>query len=86
MQTEQPQPTNEAAGGASDVERVVRPCTCHHSDNPPKPCAQQYALKDCKRIDLGRYAGTYGGYIVEEPKRTVWQRVLVLLGIVPNKQ
>lgn len=26
MNTEQPQPTNEAAGGASDVERVVRPC------------------------------------------------------------
>ena len=25
MTTEQPQPTNEAAGGASDVERVVRP-------------------------------------------------------------
>jgi hypothetical protein len=72
------------AAAEPPLECVVRPCTCHHSDNPPRPCAQQYALKDCKRVDLGRYAGTYGGYLIEEPKRTVWQRVLAMLGIGPN--
>ena len=27
------------------------------------------------RIDLGRYAGTYGGTIEAEPTRTMWQRL-----------
>lgn len=26
-----------------------RPCTCHPDDNPPSPCAEQYALGDCRR-------------------------------------
>ncbi|MCR4301922.1 MAG: hypothetical protein NUV51_09955, partial [Sulfuricaulis sp.] len=25
-----------------------RPCTCHPDDNPPVPCAQKYALNECK--------------------------------------
>jgi len=25
-----------------------RPCTCHPDDNPPKPCAEKYALSECK--------------------------------------
>jgi hypothetical protein len=25
-----------------------RPCTCHPDDNPPIPCAKQYALSECK--------------------------------------
>jgi len=25
-----------------------RPCTCHPDDNPPVPCAQQYALSECR--------------------------------------
>ena len=25
-----------------------RPCTCHPDDNPPKPCAKQYALTKCR--------------------------------------
>jgi len=25
-----------------------RPCTCHPDDNPPAPCAQQYALNECR--------------------------------------
>ena len=28
--------------------RRERPCTCHPADNPPVPCAQRYALQDCK--------------------------------------
>jgi len=27
--------------------RGERPCTCHPDDNPPKPCAKQYALGEC---------------------------------------
>lgn len=30
------------------VERV-RPCTCHSDDNPPVPCAKQYALTECRK-------------------------------------
>lgn len=34
--------------------------------------------KDVKYIDLSRYAGTYGGYSIEEPKCIVWwRRILV---------
>lgn len=25
-----------------------RPCTCHPDDNPPVPCAQKYALNECR--------------------------------------
>ena len=27
-----------------------RPCTCHPDDNPPQPCAQRYALTECKAL------------------------------------
>lgn len=27
--------------------RDARPCTCHPDDNPPQPCAKQYALGEC---------------------------------------
>lgn len=31
-------------------------------------------------IDLSRYAGTYGGYITEQPKQpTMWQRFIAWL-------
>jgi hypothetical protein len=26
----------------------ARPCTCHPDDNPPRPCAQKYALSECR--------------------------------------
>jgi hypothetical protein len=26
----------------------ARPCTCHHDDNPPAPCARKYALGECR--------------------------------------
>lgn len=31
-----------------ETESEVRPCTCHPDDNPPIPCAQKYALSECK--------------------------------------
>lgn len=27
-----------------------RPCTCHPDDNPPVPCAQKYALNECRAV------------------------------------
>lgn len=27
-----------------------RPCTCHPNDNPPVPCARQYALNECRAV------------------------------------
>lgn len=50
MTTEQPQPTNEAAGGASDVERVVRPrtglylCSRTNSYSEDKPCDEAFQI------------------------------------------
>lgn len=28
-------------------EPIARQCTCHPDDNPPKPCAEKYALSEC---------------------------------------
>ena len=33
---------------APPVEQAERPCTCHPDDDPPQPCAKQYALSECK--------------------------------------
>lgn len=45
----QPQPV---LSGYSDygaaIPGIERPCTCHPDDNPPAPCAQQYALNECR--------------------------------------
>lgn len=27
---------------------MTRPCTCHPQDNPPSPCAEKYALSECR--------------------------------------
>jgi len=37
------------------VEKV-RPCTCHPDDNPPVPCARQYALRECRLAVLDELA------------------------------
>lgn len=29
-------------------EDKLRPCTCHPDDDPPVPCAEKYALTECK--------------------------------------
>ena len=40
------------------VERIVgrRHCTCHPEDNPPNPCAEQYALDECRKAAEARAA------------------------------
>ena len=30
------------------IMAAPRPCTCHPDDNPPRPCAQRYALSECR--------------------------------------
>ena len=37
---------------------MSRVCTCHPDDNPPKPCAQQYALSECRKHAAEREAAT----------------------------
>lgn len=48
---------SDADGGPYDVvcrprsallATPPRPCTCHPDDNPPTPCAEKYALGDCR--------------------------------------
>ena len=39
--------TAPIAQGPVDVN-VRRQCTCHPDDNPPVPCAQKYALSECR--------------------------------------
>ncbi len=34
-------------------KREPRPCTCHPDDNPPVPCAQKYALNECRATRSG---------------------------------
>lgn len=43
-----------------------KPCTCHPDDNPPVPCAQKYALSECRKAaspaapqSAGLDAGTF---------------------------
>ena len=33
---------------APPEQEEERPCTCHPDDNPPTPCAQKYALSECR--------------------------------------
>lgn len=33
-------------------EKLLRGCTCHPDDSPPAPCAERYALADCKAATL----------------------------------
>lgn len=41
--------TKAVADHIVGVNKLVgRPCTCHPSDNPPKPCSKHYALSECK--------------------------------------
>lgn len=42
-------------------------------------CPARVVVRKEQHIDLGRYAGTYGGYTTDPPKpRTLWQRVIGL--------
>ena len=45
----QPQPVLSGYGdyGAA-IPGIEQPCTCHPDDNPPVPCAQKYALSECR--------------------------------------
>lgn len=41
--------------GQDDVSKrkdteTNRPCTCHPDDNPPIPCAQMFALTECRNV------------------------------------
>ena len=35
-----------------------RACTCHPDDSPPVPCAQKYALTECKEVEIERLRET----------------------------
>lgn len=37
------------AARATLAEVDPRPCTCHPSDNPPRPCPQRFALDECRK-------------------------------------
>ena len=39
-----------------------RLCTCHPDDNPPQPCAERYALADCRTAAIKRAPFPYGKY------------------------
>ena len=48
-------------------------------------CTAKVVVRDDgPRIDLGRYAGTYGGYTEATPPRTLWQRFRAWLHLMPN--
>ena len=41
--------TAPIAQGPVDVN-VSRQCACHPDDNPPSPCAEQYAIEECRKV------------------------------------
>lgn len=41
------------AAPQAEPTREPRPCTCHPDDNPPVPCAQKYALNECRATRSG---------------------------------
>lgn len=43
----------EALSALRSPPEPERPCTCHPDDNPPVPCARQYAMKDCRLAAVG---------------------------------
>jgi hypothetical protein len=49
-----------------------RPCTCHPDDNPPIPCARQYALRECIAAAADRAAREECAAICKGIKDTHW--------------
>jgi len=49
---------DDAAKYGRGTKLYARPCTCNPDDNPPKPCAQQVALTDCRTADATRWRET----------------------------
>lgn len=47
---------DDGVKGTSHCWQVERTCTCHPDDNPPVPCAKQYALSECRRAVLDELA------------------------------
>ena len=43
-----------AAANDLSKELDARACTCHPEDNPPRPCARQFALDACIHIHAAR--------------------------------
>lgn len=38
--------------GCEAKDLSPRSCTCHPSDNPPRPCPRKHALRDCREAAL----------------------------------
>lgn len=47
-------PIDDDNGAGSAVSAHDRVCTCQDDDNPPSPCAQKFALRDCRIADIAR--------------------------------
>lgn len=52
----------------------MRGCTCHPDDNPPVPCAQRYALSECRAASHQTDVMVPEGYALVpiEPTREMW--------------
>lgn len=48
-----PAPKRRNLSALSAAIKRRRACTCHPNDNPPSPCAERYALSDCKEARNG---------------------------------
>lgn len=49
---------SKEVGTPAPVEGV-RGCTCHPDDNPPVPCAERYALSECRSASLQPKLGAF---------------------------
>lgn len=49
-------PSSSVAAGSKENARA---CTCHPNDKPPRPCAQKFALRECRLSALLDAARVY---------------------------
>ena len=58
-----------------------RACTCHPDDNPPQPCAKQYALQECRVLDYATRLAI-NLHAKHYPEVTQWKPLPDLLGVL----
>jgi hypothetical protein len=53
---------------------MSRSCTCHPDDNPPVPCAQMYALSECRAaVSISKYEV---GVVTAHPIVMMWRAAM----------
>lgn len=71
----------EAMSPTSGGVVTQRECTCHPDDNPPQPCAKQYALEECRAMSYATTLAT-ALHAKHYAEVTQWKPLPDLLGVL----